>query len=329
MNDLDTRMVNKEEPYNIAILTKTGPFHLSVLNGLKGLLKGLRRFSHCRTYKIGLGDRWQDAESAMEHIVETEANLIITIGALCSQIARDTIKRNNLNIMQLFGGVTMPAMLGLEPTAKNPHQTSGVSLGFAAYLTAAEVLRKLKPDVKKILLPYSPLVEAGALSNAAMLLKQYFAHHEVEVLAIPLKSLEDGIAVIRDKISGVDTLMTLEGCLINAYDAEIIELCNERTVTFFAGGDISSVEKGAAAGFVPNPSLISKPLFEYVSAVVDHGKKPINLPIKFMKNSGRQVVLNVPAAQKQGATIPDDIRYFFEFGAVVGGDTPLESSFFQ
>lgn len=323
-------MANKEmQPYVISILTKTGPFHLSVLEGLKSSLKGIKRFCHCRTYKIGSGDSWQEAEESMEHIIESKTDLVISIGALCSQIARSAIKKNNLDTPLLFGGVTMPEVLDLKPTSDNPHQTSGVSLGFAAYLTAAEILQLLKPNLKKVLLPYSPLAEAGTLSNAAMLLKQYFARHGVDVVAAPIKDLSTGMKTIEENLDAADTIMTLEGCLINAYDEKIIELCDEKAITFFAGGDISSVEKGAAVGFVPNPKLIGKPLYEYVSAVVDGGKQPLDLPIKFLKNSGRQVVLNPKAAEKQGLFVPQDLQYFFRFGSVIGASAPLESTFFD
>lgn len=310
-------MSSPHKPYDIVIFTKDAPFHNKALEGLYAHMDSLKMPINCHEAKIPAGNSWKEAEEVLNAVTDIQPNLIISIGALCSHATRLHLNKTGVNIPLLFGGVTMPSLLGLVSQKSSPHETSGISLGFASYMEAAEVFHYLKPDLKHILIPYSPHVEAGVLKSEALLIREYFERNKVETTLLEVYDVNNFIEQVSPFIKKIDSIMNLEGCITNDIDDVIINLCNENKITFFAGGYASSIQKGAAAGFVPDPVLLGSKLFEYVQEVVINNKRPSELPIRFLENKGRQVVVNASAAKRQNLNLSESVKYFLKFGRII------------
>ena len=184
---------------------------------------------------------------------------------------------------------------------------------------SAKILRYLKPDTKYILLPYSPHAESGTLTNAAHLIETFLSKYNIIVTLLPLHDNSKILDTICSHISKkkFDTLLTLEGCSSEEVGSKIAEECKMKKIFYFAS-EISIVKNGGSAGFVAEPSKIGHHIYMYIRHIITEKKKIKDLPILFLKNSGRKIIVNQEAIDNGLIKLSFEKEYFLRHGELVG-----------
>lgn len=327
MNDSNTNASSKidsvqvsEEALSVVVVSKAdAPYHSKVVEGLYKKLREMREgYFDCYKYLLPRNVDWHTAHEVIDQIVHQEPDLVVTIGALCTQVASDSIKANKKKIPLLFGGVTLPYEMGILDRNNKTIGVSGVSLGFPSHIISAAVPLLIKPELKTLLLIYDPSAESRTLVNAALLIRQYLDNKGVRVSLLPLDACSHGVLdIIRNELKTVESAMTLSGCPFSDMAVDLIRLCEESDVLFFAS-DLSTVRKGAIAGFAADPHLVGEKLAEYVISVVVDKKSPETLSVKFLGNDGRRLAINRDVLKRKKITLCPATEYLINHGEVIG-----------
>ncbi|MBA3751845.1 ABC transporter substrate-binding protein [Candidatus Dependentiae bacterium] len=237
-----------------------------------------------------------------EEILQQNYDLIVTIGAHCSQTVHELGKKQGLHKPQVFVAVDDPISIGIT----NSLELSGTNvtgvLATHAYKEQIEALLDLKPDVKRILLVYNPAHGTGLEKDKKqiedILSKKGISLHTVEVAhhneiaqkATGFLENTDVVLVLMDNtvVAGLDSL---------------IALCNRYGVLLYAS-DLSSGDKGAALSFGARNYDFGRLAAQLTVEILEHKKEPASLALKRVLT--QHIKVNVKAMEKQGLRLTDE-----------------------
>ena len=180
-----------------------------------------------------------------EEVIAHKYDLLCTVGAATSLMAKETIAQRNASLPLVFTAVSEPSKIGLV-TAGDTRQMAGVTEEHD-YAQQLDWLLFLKPSVKRMLLVYDPTQGSGLQSEyekIAAVCKQRGIHLDALVISnqreihqkmTSVLDHHDAILILKDNtvVSGIET---------------VVQICNANGITLFVS-DLDSVDKGAALGF--------------------------------------------------------------------------------
>lgn len=253
----------KNKTFRVALLIKTTSYHQQVSDGFSSAAKKSNSTFAIDTYVTRGADRTLTHRLAKQ-IISKEYDLLVTVGTMCSQIGKHALEKHESALPWVFAGVTNPRELGIISSLEQPGRNiSGVSMGFASYLTAAKLLCLLNPAIKHILLPYSPVADGGVLTNAAQLIKEYGNMRGITVSIVPIYDLGSVIKQIKPYLKAADALICLESCLINDIVHSLIPLCVKNKISLMAS-ELVHAKKRAACAFGADIPITGTKAFEAV-----------------------------------------------------------------
>ncbi len=301
-----------------AVLTKRLDYHTQVLQGFLEEQKVLQKEDVVEINVIFVEQfDFEKIAVKVNEIIAYKPDIVVPIGVLCTQAIVHAFRERNIDIPVHFCGVTNYQDIGLHELSSEGNLITGVSLGYAPYLTAVRALLWAKPTAKSVLVPYNPLSEGGLLTTAAYSIQTFLRSRGVSAVLLALKQGENVVSVVRSKIGSVDVLMGLEGSELDSYSEELISLCEDHTVTYFSCS-LKAVQKGAALGMVSLPRLVGVVSFRRVLQMLTGGIRPEHKRIILLKNEGRRMAYNLKAFARQGLTMPAAKLYMLENSEVDG-----------
>lgn len=294
---------NTSTAATISIITKDTPYHNKVLKGFMAALKKNKGHEYSIiTYTSTTDDKILTA-ALTKAAIEKKPDILVTIGSLCSQLCAQFLKKEFSTVPLVFAGAGNPVDKGILSKIKNqPENITGVNTGEQSY---ASSLLKIRTDLKRVLIPYSPLECGGELITAAEELEKFFHSHGITTVALPLEKVGEIIPKIKSHISDVDAVLQLENCISNDATESIIDLCNDAGATLFTN-ELSSVKKGASCGFGSNPELVGKHTFLLVNKIIADKVPAHTIPVKQVDNGGgegRHLAVNIDTSLSQGLAI--------------------------
>lgn len=235
-----------------------------------------------------------------EEMVQGDYDLLFTMGAMCSQTVAELLRKKSIQTPHVFGAVD-----GIEiaQAIQACHETSTGVYVQVDYLKEMEILRKLKSNIKNIVLVYDPTHETG-LEKYKQELEVYFAKcgvilHSVEIYQT--NEIQQKVAALLPHMDVV--LVLIDNTVVAGIDA-LITLCNRYGVTLLAS-DLASGEKGAALAYGITEYDSGSGAAKVAQAILMHGKKPHDLPISPIMQF--QIAINKNTMTAQNLHISDEV----------------------
>lgn len=177
-----------------------------------------------------------------------EYSLIITIGEWASKHVYEFQKDNDDRLPQIFLGVRDPVALGLiESLTTTSGSVTGVVSVEDDYDWQVRAVRALKPNVKTVLIPFTPAFDyPGLREDIARLVASLEAAGltpRIQEISTERKLDEQ----IRESGEGADVLWLMRDQYLQVYTKQLVTVCNELLLTMFST-ELAAVFQGAAFG---------------------------------------------------------------------------------
>ncbi len=235
----------------------------------------------------------------MKEATSGKYDLIVSFGALWTDVAAKFIRENSIKTPLVFGGVTDPVALGVLPELRSTNQITGIYRTPASWTEVAEMLHYIKPSMKRILIPFREHAENGLIKKALEEVRDRYAEAGVECILFPVTKFRICPEEIYTLLLSVDTLWSFEGGFLDIFSSSMIEICNMRHITFFSN-NAAHIAQGAALVYAaPDFSVMGEALLKQMYQILEEGKKPEEVDIIKLPDD-RRMMVNLEAAKLQG-----------------------------
>lgn len=249
------------------------------------------------TFQSAQGNAATVAQIARKFVGE-QPDAIVAISTPAAQ----AVVAATRSIPVVFGAVTDPVQAQLVKSM----QSSGSNVtGVSDRLVPepqVELIRKLKPDVKRVGMVYNP-AEANSVV-AVREMKAALAANGIELVEAAAPRTVDVGQAARRLVGKVDLIYTgTDNNVVSAYEA-LAKVGNDAQIPLVAA-DAGSVPRGAAAALSVDYALLGEQAGRQVIAILK-GRKPADLPSETAER--QMLVLNAAAARKQGIEFSDALK---------------------
>ena len=239
-----------EKIYKVAIIAQsTNVFSERSKQGIIDTLKKNNSFLYEFTSYVSprVGDRTM-IRSMIEDALIKKHDVLIPIGALCSQMAKAvSIKRNDFTPI-VFCGVKDPVSNNLmESEESSGNHITGVTGVGRDYKHQIDILLTLKPSIKNVLVVYCPST-TGILEQDKNLIASLLEKHGVSTHTVEIFNTNEIIQKVASSMPGMDALITLRDPMTMGAAETLTKLCNKYKVTFFTC-HLDAVNEGAALAY--------------------------------------------------------------------------------
>ena len=300
----------------VAILTRAGfPYHTRIT---QAYLKQIEREEYdwvrptlyfCQTPKI------DTMIAQVNEILDEQFDLIVTTGSLFTETAINVCKKNNATIPIVFAGVTLSSRMShlvasyrcIGVTRDDPHPIT----------IAAKLFHQIKPSAQSLLLPHSPNGSHGSVTKQATLIKEELNSLGTSTTLFPISNMKTMYSEIKHELetNNYDSLMYLEGCLVEEIYEELCTLCNHLGVTLFAH-NIEALYAGAAIALGEDVGHMGKHAFDLTMQLLNE-EKTIDKLCTIAVPNGRRIAVNTLAAQQQNLALDDELLFCLQNGLVL------------
>jgi len=214
-----------------------------------------------------------------EELVSGNYDLIFTIGAGCSQTVAELLHKKGITTPHVFCAVDSREFAqSLQDSNKS---TTGVYVK-VDYKPEMDMLHKLKPDTKNIVLVYDPLHGTG-LEKYKKEIEEYIKKYGITLHAVEVYQANEIQQKIAALIPTMDVVLVLtDNTVVSGIDA-IIVLCNRYGVTLLAS-DLPSGKKGAALAYGITEYESGSSAAHIADTILVQGKNPHEIPIRAITN---------------------------------------------
>jgi len=235
------------ECHSVAILTPvTHPSLQQIQRGFLDTLEsdGSKRYVF-DVYNANGNKRLMHAQ--VEEIIQKKYDLIFSMCAQASQMAKEITTKKQQSIPIVFAAVSDPVSINLIDSldcSKN-HVVGAVEV--TDYATQLAVLRTLIPNPKKVLLVYDPTQGIG-LEKDKKKIAELFSLQNIELMSAEVYCASEVYAKVGSLCQDADAILILkDNTVVSAIDS-LVKFCNQRKIPLMAT-DLDSVAKGAACAF--------------------------------------------------------------------------------
>lgn len=201
----------------------------------------------------------------------------------------------------IFTAVTDPLGAKLVKDLEHPGENVTGLSDLTPVAQHVDLMRELVPDLQAIGVVFNP-GEANAVALVDLLKSAAKAKNITVVEGTAMKSadVQSAARVIASKVQVI--YAPTDNTVASAIDA-LIGAASQAKIPV-VGGSTSFVENGAVASLGFDYYQVGIQTADLVEAIFK-GKKPGDIPVSFAK--GSDLFLNMPAAEKLGVTLPEDM----------------------
>lgn len=300
------KLVQKKQTsssYRIAILTPASHSALQkIQQGFEDTLLKKHNLSCDFTVYNANGNRTL-MRSQIEEIIQKNYDLLFTIGAHATQMAKEITTKKQHFAPIVFGAIADPVRLNIVASeeASGTHVTGDKTA--TNYPDQLSLLLKLKPDMKKMLLVYDPTQSSG-LERDKLEIEKLCVAHNITIKAIEVYKTSEIIQKVTTFLPEVDVVMIFKDNTVVPGIDSLVKLCNRHGVTLFSS-DLDSVAQGAALGFGVYEYDFGVSGAEQAYRILEEHKNPAQMPITTTKNY--KLKLNTKNMQEQGLHINQEL----------------------
>jgi ABC-type uncharacterized transport system substrate-binding protein len=223
----------------------------------------------------------QGIQRMTQNLLDQKYGLFVPIGARCAVNAKKVIDQVGGHPM-IFIGARNPEKLGLVESMERPGSfCSGVVREPLDHLAVIKKLIRIAPFRKRLLLPYNPASEAGAIAEQVIEIKKYIAaNSDMIVHAVATDTHEDSVQAFRDYEGKFDVALILEGCTTERVTEELSKWCWEKEVLLCGVGEqalSTGVSCVMGGGFYPYAEQAFAMLQRYWKQGIALGTQPVHV----------------------------------------------------
>ena len=201
-------------------------------------------------------------------IIDDKLDIIVPIGTSVSRAIVSVLKSRKELIPVVFVGVSQADKVGLVHSLKKPGcNVTGVATFGEESTRAFNILRYLKPTLKKILLPYDALSPGGVGVRMAENIKENLNTHGVHVTLLPINSISEVLERVAGLIADHDTITYLEGDRVGDAFCGLICLCNKYNKTLLAL-ELEASQQGCAISYEVQPDVVGAAALKSVNKIL-------------------------------------------------------------
>lgn len=270
---------NKASTYSVAVLQPIS--HPALDKIRKGFVETISKqngiICNFRVYNAN-GNR-SLMRAQLEEIIQKKFDLIYSIGARATQMAKEVTTKKGALIPIVFGAVARPEELKLvENNVFSGNHLTGSSTS-TNYHRQIDYLFIVRPNIKKLLIIYDPTQSSG-LERDVQEIKKILKNRNVTVKAVEVYKTNEIIKKVSLFIPQYDVALILkDNTVVPAVDG-LVKLCSRSGTTLYAT-DLDSVYKGAALGFGIKEYDFGRNAAACALKILIDGKKPSQVPIFF------------------------------------------------
>lgn len=240
-----------------------------------------------------------DAIEADLKKVMNEHDVIVTIGQNVTLTVNDYVSRQDKFFPVIFTAIHDPVYLKLVPSLDSSSRfMTGVWREPGGPLDAARYLVKLKPYLKRVLLPYDPYGEGGTLPKKTSNISSFFNENGIEVLTLPLVTHREVVSLIREHVRLVDCVYFVEGSCTAASIRHISYICWQND-KLLCGETVDSIDLGAACAYAGNLNLFAEKAFSQIRLYWEERCPISELSVITIPNN-RRFIINMPRMPQAG-----------------------------
>jgi len=291
----------------VAILTPVT--HQSLEQIEKGFRDTLEKSSKKRyefkTYNAN-GNRTLMNAQALE-ISSNDFDLVFTIGAGTTQVMGEVANKKQKDIHIVFGAVADALAKTLDPK-----KVTGV-IEKVDYNVQLDLLLKLRPDVKRLLLVYDP-GQNGGLEQDKKTIEKLAHEKNIICKSLEIYNTNEIYAKTTTACHDTDVLMILKDNTVVSGIDSLVKICTRDHVTLLVT-DLDSVEKGAALGFGVHEYDFGVQAAEKAQKIIEENKTVTQVPMSPITNF--KIKVNSKTAGHQGLVLDDKLLFMMKSGEVI------------
>lgn len=305
----------KNKSYNVAILTPvTHPSLEQMQQGFIDTLKKSNKAEYTFDVYNANGNRML-MRSQTEEIVNGSYDLVFTVGAQATQLAKEImIKKQRLKPI-VFAAVNDPVRLNIVSSLESSgnHVTGIVeSLDYPLQL---KLLTNFKPTIKQVLLVYNPSEGAG-FETDKIEIEKILKERGIRLKTVEIYNTNEVYQKTNASISQTDAVLILKDNMVVCALDSLVKLCARYNVPLMAT-DLDSVDKGAVFGFGVYECDFGIGAARLAQQIIEAGRKPSQIPCQPLRNFKFKV--NRSQLQKQGIQISPEQCFLLTSSECVEG----------
>jgi len=273
---------------------------------------------HTYSFKVynSDGDRTL-LRSHVEDISSQPFDLLFTIGAACSQMAKEITTKREKPIPMVFTAVKHPVDMGIVASMESSknHITGVSSTGPDRLKKLAGVIPFLAPQVRKVILICDPSQNGGYIEKEQNELVKELGELNIQTKVINVYTIPEITEKLNSFIDQADMVITLQEHTIMQGIGKVVELCNKAQVPLYSHSE-EAAQQGASVVFGFSSSAFGIQAAKVAYIITDQGKKPDQIPITLMPEKFK-IVVNKEATKKQNLPISPVLEIILEDSCII------------
>ena len=246
-------------------------------------------------YNGPIGDA-EGLEAEVQALIDAKVDLILGVGTPATQAAHKVTAGTDMPVV--FVPVTDPIAAGVVESLSEPGgNLTGIMTGQSG-AKELEWLKTLVPEVERVFVPYNPN-DAGPSATVAQM-QETAPALGVEIVVGETTDRETMMAALEAMPEDIDAIVVIPDGVVSEFFAEIIALSLDRNIPV-AGTNEEQLEAGALFTLGGSLADIGQQAAR-LSQQVLNGIPVGDLPVE---TADYKLVINLPAAETLGLTIPD------------------------
>jgi putative ABC transport system substrate-binding protein len=241
------------------------------------------------------------ANAIAKKFIDEKVDLIHAIATPTTQAVVKITK----DIPVIFSSITDPVNAGIVPKDSAPGKKTGTNVTGVSdrwpVFRQMEMYAKFVPKAKQ----WGTIYNAGEANSVVHIKEMREAAKKLglELIEVTITDRSEVGRAVNSLVGRVQAIaISSDNTAISGVD-DIVKVCNEKKIAFFAG-DVDSVPKGAVAAYGMDYFLVGYSAGKKAVLALK-GLKPGEIPWGPMEKFS--LVINPSAAKLQGVTIPPDI----------------------
>jgi len=234
----------------------------------------------------------------MKVLQEQEFHLIIAVGALRAKVAADYIRKHKIETPMIYAGISDPVGLGILPRMEAQGNITGVYTHYMPREFMARLIRRIKPHVKRVLVPYYKHDGSGWVAEELQTAKMFFLSNGVECNLYPVEDVREHPTSLFEQLPSYDLVWSPEGDFFDVLAELCITVCNQHGLTFFSNNR-AHAGRGASLVLAVDLVFTGEALYEQARAILDDSIIP---PLFGMPND-RRVIVDAEAQSVQNTGV--------------------------
>lgn len=304
-----------QKQYRVAVLSFDGiSFHEKVLDGFEREVQ--KQELPAQITKFLASDKVTLTAMANE-IIEGDYNLIVSIGALCTQVAKAVTEKRKRPMPVVFAGVVSPVKIGIVDDMHRPGgNLTGITIANDLKRLIPHLVLQIKPDIKKVLIPWCVGDNGGVVEQDVAAMRKDFEMMGISVQEVVANGSSDVIEKLRAFISLADTILIPVGSFVSQVTEGLVKISEKYEVTVVAT-ELDALEKGPAIAWGLRCQTVGESCVPIVKDILVNGMNPASMPIIMMKE-GHHIAVNPDAAKAQGLSLSPAQLFCLKNGMVFG-----------